>query len=920
MFIKIWQSKLESFLLGNILYHTSINDFDTSDLLAITRNSSVLFVFDGFDEIADMKIRQDVIKFIDDGIDRIKTNSKSLQVLITSRPAAFSNAVGFSVDTYPHFELIDITYSCTKEYVEKWIKANKLNSREGNEIRKLVEEKLQIPHLRELAKSPMQLAIFISLLRTRGESLPNKRTALYDSYIDLFFNREAEKNQIIRDNRDLIIDIHKYLAWVLHSEAELYNNNGCITLENLIIRLKTYLEKEEHPTSIAEELFQVVKERVCALVSRVQGTYEFEVQPLREYFCAKYLYQTAPYSPVGKEKTGTKPDRFYAIARDIYWNNVVRFYAGCFDKGELSMLVDELKELQNDNFLKYTNYPKLLTSQLLSDWVFSQSPKFLKNVVKIIVDGINVGNIINQNRQFYGSDESISLPDECGRIEIIKECFEQLKQFPHNDYAEELIGVIVNNQNDKVIEFWVNGLKILSPEKTIHWLEYAYRMEIIHKLDENILLNMILQDTNLSLQEQKLQIIINGNRFDVIDHDVKLKQIALEGILAGEITAIPRRVKYDSTLQSLSILLNPSILNTTIYDKEARSVSFIGYVRNRFSFYNFDENEYEGILNRATLSNDNVDKKIVKLYESIADVLKSNLSDWKNNIENWDFLIEKLRSVFGDRWAFNILSAIVAGIRDKNILDDSYYSLSDSSLSLCKRAKYARSKSGNLNYWEKEFSRSIDLPFICLMFFTWATLKVITELRDKIQNIINQLSKSDIKLLSDSLSKVTRHNEFRNSQAREAIHFIQNTSLSFELKYLICLRLPKNIRENFIYSQDNTITSIFKIDIAREKFEFLVSKYLKDTNNRIILEQIKMQYKLFSDFDITYENLYRHFIRFHNESRSVRIPIDISKDIMNDPLSYPRIIASIAEKMCRLYANENVNIVGKIADKEKWFD
>ena len=310
MFTKIWQNKPESFLVGNITYHTSINDFDTSDLIAITRNSSVLFVFDGFDEIADMKIRQDVIKFIDDGIDSIKTNSKSLQILITSRPAAFSNAVVFPVDAYPHFELTDITYSCTKEYVEKWIKANKLDSREGNEIRKLVEEKLQIPHLRELAKSPMQLAIFISLLRTRGESLPNKRTALYDSYIDLFFNREAEKNQIIRDNRELIIDIHKYLAWVLHSEAELYNNNGCITLENLIIRLKAYLEKEEHPTNIAEELFQVVKERVCALVSRVQGTYEFEVQPLREYFSAKYLYQTAPYSPVGGKKQVLSPNDF----------------------------------------------------------------------------------------------------------------------------------------------------------------------------------------------------------------------------------------------------------------------------------------------------------------------------------------------------------------------------------------------------------------------------------------------------------------------------------------------------------------------------------------------------------------------------------------------------------------------------------
>jgi hypothetical protein len=608
MFIKIWQNKLESFIVGNIIFHTSANDFNTSDLIAITKNSSVLFVFDGFDEIADMKIRQDVIKFIDDGIDRIKVNSRSLQVLITSRPAAFSNAIGFPVDTYPHFELTDITHSCIEEYVEKWIKASRLGNKEGNEIKKLVDEKLRLPHLRELAKSPMQLAIFISLLRTRGESLPDKRTALYDSYIDLFFNREAEKDQVIRDKRDLIIDIHKYLAWVLHSEAELYNTNGCITLEQLIEKLKKYLEKEEHPTDIAEKLFHAMKERVCALVSRVQGTYEFEVQPFREYFCAKYLYQTAQYSIAGNEKIGTKPDRFKAIARNFYWNNVVRFYAGCFDKGELPMLVDELKELQNDDLLKYTNYPKLLTSQLLSDWVFSQSPKFLKDVVKIIIDGINIGNIINQNRHFYGNDESILLPDECGRTEIIKECFEQLKHFPHNDYASELIGLIVNNQSEEVLNLWMSELKALPPEKILHWLEYAYRMEIIHNIDNNILFDIVSQITNISLQEQMLQIVIKSNRFDVINHDIKLKQITLDGILSGNIIVISRRRKYDSSLQFLSVLLHQFIVSTIVYETEIRNESFISFIHNHF--HHLSAEEYGNIFNEENVPIDDVDKLV----------------------------------------------------------------------------------------------------------------------------------------------------------------------------------------------------------------------------------------------------------------------------------------------------------------------
>lgn len=61
------------------------------------------------------------------------------------------------------------------------------------------------------------------------------------------------------------------------------------------------------------------------------------------------------------------------------------------------------------------------------------------------------------------------------------------------------------------------------------------------------------------------------------------------------------------------------------------------------------------------------------------------------------------------------------------------------------------------------------------------------------------------------------------------------------------------------------------------------------------------------------------YFRFQNDN-NIKIPIDIAKNIMNDSKSYPIVIASIAEKSCRLYANKNVKAVGKIAKEKKWFD
>ena len=231
------------------------------------------------------------------------------------------------------------------DYAERWLRARRMDTKQSAEYRTVLKEKLGQPHLRDLARNPMQLAILLSLVLTRGASLPDKRTVLYEFYIDRFFSREAEKSTVVRTHRDLLIDIHRYLAWFLHSQAE--NDNGRPSVrQDVLQRIVTeYLAREGHDPTLARELFSGMVERVVALVSRVEGTFEFEVQPLREYFAACHLYYTAPQSSPGKEMLGSKPDRFDAIARNVYWLNVTRFYAGCYSNGELPSLVERLQDL-----------------------------------------------------------------------------------------------------------------------------------------------------------------------------------------------------------------------------------------------------------------------------------------------------------------------------------------------------------------------------------------------------------------------------------------------------------------------------------------------------------------------------------------------------------------------------------------------
>ena len=87
-----WHRSLESFLAAHISYYSGGIEFTVADLLPVISLSAVLLVFDGLDEVAQTSRRQQVVDEIADGVRRLTSNASSLQVIVTSRPAAFANS------------------------------------------------------------------------------------------------------------------------------------------------------------------------------------------------------------------------------------------------------------------------------------------------------------------------------------------------------------------------------------------------------------------------------------------------------------------------------------------------------------------------------------------------------------------------------------------------------------------------------------------------------------------------------------------------------------------------------------------------------------------------------------------------------------------------------------------------------------
>lgn len=114
-----WSKSIEAFIAALISYHSGGVVFDVADLHAVFRLSAVLIVLDGLDEVADIQIRTEVVGEIVKGVERLKSISASLQVIVTSRPAAFANSPGLPERTYTYIGLGSVTQELIEEYAEK---------------------------------------------------------------------------------------------------------------------------------------------------------------------------------------------------------------------------------------------------------------------------------------------------------------------------------------------------------------------------------------------------------------------------------------------------------------------------------------------------------------------------------------------------------------------------------------------------------------------------------------------------------------------------------------------------------------------------------------------------------------------------------------------------------------------------------
>ena len=724
---------LESFLAMQVGYHSGGLKIEAHELLKFFSLAHSVIVLDGLDEVADITTREFIVKEICEAATRLDVHAKSMQIIVTSRPAAFANSPGFPEDDWFHLELKDLRRHNIEAYKNKWIEAQGLNEDEGNLISSTLHEKLEQPHLRDLSRNPMQLTILLQLIHVQGVALPEKRTTLYEEYMKIFFNREAEKSTVVRDHRELLLSIHGVLAWVLHTQAEDGTGSGSITKAELHNNVKTYLETVGHESDMAEELLKGTVERVGALVSRVEGMFEFEVQPLREYFAARHLYKTAPYSPAGKGCKGTKPDRFQALARSFYWTNVTRFFCGFYDVGELGSLVDGIVELSSQNEHNLINQPRRLAMMLLSDRVFSQAPRAIKRLINLIVDEPGFQRLRSTMTPRHRSD--MSLPDKAGGDALFEASARKLEEDPSRRRVLREV-MSENSSREKLKSIWTsrlnNGLMKCDPlnEAMDFGIEDFFSPQEIEKFAKN-------KNVNFHISWLML-----ANHYETVAENPSLHEFARKAFFDDSLKFPHRwRSQTDSViaLEVLTELLRPHALarffSNTKVTLAVEAILSRGYSPRGQHLLEQVRNQYK---------NDGVDS-LESFAFFVVDQLSKELSEWQQNLTPWSRLVDRGFSEAPGNYLM-VRLAIIATLSKASAIEGEWgVDGFKATKGLVQRLFYARHKGSDLDWWRKELQGIMPETAIqyLVILLTWGTPDVIASLLRDIDSIISEFAQRD---------------------------------------------------------------------------------------------------------------------------------------------------------------------------------
>jgi hypothetical protein len=437
---------LENFLAHYCRHYSGGRSVTVDQVQDVLERYPVIIVLDGLDEVAEPKVRERVVDEIDRIAVRLGTSTRrKFQLVVTTRP----NSSGLAEPSPERFEtlhLSPLTRDLQTRYLRKWADVNDIRGAKRRELIGVFRDRVAEDHIAQLADNPMQLTILLYLMNRRGESVPTARTPLYTQYMDTLLDREVVKSDIVKDNRRSVEEVTSYLGWHMQSRSEMDAGHGRMPLKKIERALLLYLDEVEGPTDLVKTIFRAVADRFWALSSKVSGTFEFAVQPVREYFAARFLAQYAGLDG----PSVLKAEVLHQLVLRPYWLNTARFYAGFTSPNELAGLVDGLEAAQEGG--THPRQVRVAMWSLLADGVFADVIRVQRRAARSLSDDLSVRLLAAPNPD---ADAFSYLAPGRGGVALAADLVASVDAQPAHPLATERVGLLGRLGHDRTeFELW----------------------------------------------------------------------------------------------------------------------------------------------------------------------------------------------------------------------------------------------------------------------------------------------------------------------------------------------------------------------------------------------------------------------------------------------------------------------------------
>ncbi|WP_435736002.1 hypothetical protein V5D56_14480 [Cellulosimicrobium sp. PMB13] len=733
------------FLAQLITYSSGGVDFSAYDVLSLLKSMPALLFLDGLDEVADIAARESLVASIGEALTRWNEFEIDLQVVVTSRPSVFGRAPSFGKFGFTTLTLENIDRARVNDYADRWVRARALNDSEQRDVKKILSEKLELAHIRDLTRNPMQLTILLSLIHQIGHSLPDQRTDLYSRYVDLFLTREADKSVRVRENRPVLLGFIQHLAWVLQTQAESSKSAGSISVADLQTLARSYLESGGHDVDIADDLFGGGLERIFVLVERIEGLYEFEVQPLREYYCAQYLYTTAPVGTYRDlEIHGDRAQRFEALASNPFWLNVCRFYAGSCERGETGTLVLSLEEMIKTGDVVLSVHARRVGLALLQDWVFSNSKYPQNRLVQAVFDDDGVQVLLVGDGL---ASEEVVLDADCGRNALRDLIFDQLKSWPVDIRTSVMCQVLRMNGGENLAQRFCELLEGTTGTERSYQLVRMFRSGAASGLEPQIVWRLILED-----DPHRKDLVFRCSELVWAESELasrmpELIDVFVTAVLGGQVTGTGHSY---SSLSVLAELLG----NSPGTYLGLRRVLGLGVIE-----------EEASVADGGAL----IPPSVQRFLLGVSAMELDSAFERPTPPEAWRAITELARDCFGETWSAMSIAIRVAGMRVVTGLPQGSDRLFDPTVPLCARARAARLRRGGTAWWLRQLDEAktvFDRMFWAGLVLMWSSAKNLYELADQTNEIVESLADDDYRVLRATILSAASGREYRTDRKK----------------------------------------------------------------------------------------------------------------------------------------------------------